>query len=432
MKRILWLIPLAVILFTGSKVMENNSAKDARNNSQVSKLWKDYEAARKADRPQKQLDILQEIKKIAAKERLPWDFYRAGQEFVDVSSYRNWKLRDSLYTRFQKDIEAFDEPVLTFFNSRHDLAGKSEFLKKNRDRMEKGRHTDFYEADDRLSSEIYKDVLTGQIPNDWEYALWSLVLGNRWNPGAVEEYADILEKTLGGRYPDAAFLEFTRIKWLRDDFRSKEKLEEYGSRVQLFPGVDGWFDRINEYGKERNVKVDHYIISSGLKEMIEGTSVAKAGAFEKIYASSFLYNERGVAVWPAQAVNFTNKTQFLFRISKGVLDVNDDKGVNEYFAPDEIRVPFRNIVYIGDSDTDIPCMKLVNLNGGHAIGVYDLNKQDKSKVYRMMEENRIKYFAPADYREGSEIDDLMKAIVDRTVSNEVLENIHYRNQKEIY
>ena len=210
--------------------MENNTANSAPDNSQVKKLWKDFEAAHKADRPQKQLDILQEIKRIASKERLPWDFYRAGEEFVNVSSSRNWKLRDSLYTRFQKDIEAFDEPVLTYFNSRYNLAGKSEFLKQNRSRLEKGRHEDFYEADDRLANEIYEDVLIEKISNDWEYVLWSLVLGNRWNPSSVEEYADMLEKTLGDRYPDAAFLEFTRIQWARDEFRSKERLEEYARK----------------------------------------------------------------------------------------------------------------------------------------------------------------------------------------------------------
>lgn len=210
---------------------------------------------------------------------------------------------------------------------------------------------------------------------------------------------------------------------------NKQTLMEYGSKVKLFPGVETWFERIREYGKQKGVKVEHYIISSGLKEMIEGTKVAKEGVFEKIYASSFCYNERGVAVWPAQVVNYTNKTQFLFRIVKGVLDVNDN-GVNEFFQPDEYRVPFRNMVYIGDSDTDIPCMKLVNTSGGHSIGVYDAATKDKSKVHRMMQENRIRYFAAADYSEGSELDTLLKAIIDRTVANERLEEIHFSNVRD--
>ena len=141
---------------------------------------------------------------------------------------------------------------------------------------------------------------------------------------------------------------------------TKEELANYGSKVKLFPGVKEWFGRINEYGLQRNVKIEHYIISSGLKEMIEGTSIARE--FEKIYATSFYCNDKGVAVWPAQVVNYTNKTQFLFRISKGVLDVND-QAVNDYFSPENIKVPFRNMVYIGDSDTDIPCMKLINWTG---------------------------------------------------------------------
>ena len=140
---------------------------------------------------------------------------------------------------------------------------------------------------------------------------------------------------------------------------TKEQLADYGASVKLFPGVEQWFKRIRDFGKKEGVIVEHYIISSGLKEMIEGTSVAKSGAFEKIYASSFYYNENNVAVCPAQVVNYTNKTQFLFRIEKGVLDINDP-GVNDAFPPDMIRVPFRNMIYIGDSDTDIPCMKLVN------------------------------------------------------------------------
>lgn len=210
---------------------------------------------------------------------------------------------------------------------------------------------------------------------------------------------------------------------------NRKALEEYGSKVRLFPGAESWFERIRQYGEAHGVIVEHYIISSGLKEMIEGTAVAKAGAFEQVYASSFLYDEKGVAVWPAQVVNYTNKTQFLFRISKGVLEWNDP-GVNDFFPPEEIRVPFRNMIYIGDSDTDVPCMKLVNSYGGHSIGVYNAETNDRSKVYKMLQDNRIKYFAPADYSEGTELDGLVKAILDRTVANEKLESIYYRNKKE--
>ena len=204
---------------------------------------------------------------------------------------------------------------------------------------------------------------------------------------------------------------------------NRKALMEYGSRVKVFPGVDRWFERIRAYGKENGVIVEHYIISSGLREMIEGTEMARNGAFERIYASSFYFSERGLAKWPAQVVNYTNKTQFLFRIEKGTLDVNDP-GVNEYFPPEKMRIPFRNIVYIGDSDTDIPCMKLVNSYGGHSVGVYDPDTGNKEKVCKMLRDNRIRYIAPADYSEGTELDRLLKAIIDKTAVFEVLENKH--------
>lgn len=208
---------------------------------------------------------------------------------------------------------------------------------------------------------------------------------------------------------------------------TKKSLRDYGSKIQLFPGVEEWFERIRDYAKDKGVIIEHYIISSGLKEMIEGTKVASS--FERIYASSFYYNDRDVAEWPAQVVNYTNKTQFLFRIEKGTLDINDS-GINDYFPTETMRVPFRNIIYIGDSDTDIPCMKLVNSNEGHSIGVYNPATQKKEKVYKMMHDKRIKYFAPADYSEGSELDALVKAIIDRTYYNELLEEIHFKNKKE--
>ena len=191
----------------------------------------------------------------------------------------------------------------------------------------------------------------------------------------------------------------------------REMLMHYGSQVQLYDGVCDWFDRVCRYGEERGITVEHYILSSGLKEMIEGTCIGDK--FKRIYASSFYYDDTGVAIWPAQVVNFTNKTQFLFRISKGVLDINDD-AVNDHFEPCDIRVPFTNMVYIGDSETDIPCMKLVNSYGGYSIGVYDPETCDKRRVLRLLAEGRIGYYAPADYTEGSELDDLIIRILDRT------------------
>ena len=222
----------------------------------------------------------------------------------------------------------------------------------------------------------------------------------------------------------------TMVKKAKGKFYvTRRALNEYGAKIELYRGTEEWFGRIDEYAKERGICVEHYIISSGLKEMIEGTAIARH--FKKIYASAFCYDEDGVPVWPAQAINYTNKTQFLFRIEKGCLDINDHEGVNEYIRPEELRVPLRNVVYIGDSDTDIPCMKLVNSYGGHAIGVFDPEKKDKQKVFRLMANNRIRYFAPADYSEGGELDGLLKAVIDKTAAYEKLEERHVENLGEM-
>ncbi len=208
---------------------------------------------------------------------------------------------------------------------------------------------------------------------------------------------------------------------------TRKALNEYGAKITLYKGVEDWFPRLNRYAKERGVLLEHYIISSGLREMIEGTKIA--GEFKKIYASAFYYDEDGAPRWPAQTINYTNKTQFLFRIEKGCLDINDHEGVNEYFSPENLRVPLRNFVYLGDSETDIPCMKLVSSAGGHSVGVFDPDG-DKEKVYRLMKNNRIRYFAPADYSEGSELDSLLKAVIDKTSSYEALEKKHVKNLLE--
>ena len=198
--------------------------------------------------------------------------------------------------------------------------------------------------------------------------------------------------------------------------RSRETFVDLGKKIRLYNGVDTWFERINRYGEDCGLLVEHYIISSGLKEMIEGTSISNY--FKEIYASSYYY-EKGVPKWVAQDINSTNKTQFLFRIEKGVLNINSDE-VNERFSDEELRVPFSNMVYIGDSATDIPCMKLVHGRGGYSIGVYDEEENNKDKVYNMVRDARIDFFAPANYSENSQLEQYLKTIIDKVAISEKL------------
>ena len=192
----------------------------------------------------------------------------------------------------------------------------------------------------------------------------------------------------------------------------REAFQESGKRVELYPGVLEWFDRINAYGEERGIRILHYINSSGMKEIIEGTPIADK--FRKIYACSFLYNVDGIAYWPGVAVNYTNKTQFIFKINKGVESVYDTKKVNEYMEERERPVPFSRMIYVGDGTTDIPCMRLVKNFGGHSIAVY--NPKDEAKrgdMNALIRDNRVNFVCAADYSEGSEIDVAVKAVIDK-------------------
>ena len=143
---------------------------------------------------------------------------------------------------------------------------------------------------------------------------------------------------------------------------------QLGAQVEFFPGVEGWFERINAYGASIGVAVEHYIISSGLKEIIEGSSIAKA--FAGIFAASFVYDANERPIWPATAVNYTAKTQYLFRINKGILDITNDEDLNDYTPEEKRRVPFPNMIYIGDGLTDVPCMKMVRQKGGSSIALH--------------------------------------------------------------
>ncbi|MBR2352168.1 MAG: haloacid dehalogenase-like hydrolase [Alistipes sp.] len=196
----------------------------------------------------------------------------------------------------------------------------------------------------------------------------------------------------------------------------REAFQESGKRVELFPGVMEWFDRINAYGEERGVRVLHYINSSGLKEIIEGTPIADK--FRKIYACSFLYNVDGIAYWPGVAVNYTNKTQFIFKINKGVESVYDTKLVNRYMEEKQRPVPFSRMIYVGDGTTDIPCMRLVKNFGGHSIAVYNPKDEEKrGNMNTLIRDNRVNHVCPADYSEGKEIDIVVKAIIDKCVAD---------------
>ena len=199
----------------------------------------------------------------------------------------------------------------------------------------------------------------------------------------------------------------------------REAFQESGKKITLYPGVEEWFDRINAYGEERGVRVLHYINSSGLKGIIEGTSIADK--FRKVYACSFLYNVDGIAYWPGVAVNYTNKTQFIFKINKGVESVYDTKQVNKYMEEKQRPVPFSRMIYVGDGTTDIPCMRLVKNFGGHSIAVY--NPKDKAKRREMntlIRDNRVNHVCPADYSESKEMDTVVKAIIDKCVADHKL------------
>lgn len=210
--------------------------------------------------------------------------------------------------------------------------------------------------------------------------------------------------------PTLAYLYFILKKAKEKNIKiTRELLEKSGENVEFYPGVESWFERINKYGLEKGIKVEHYIISSGMKEIIEGTKIAKY--FKRIYACEFYYDENGEAEWLAAAINFTNKTQFVFRINKGALEIYDEKGVNKYVPKEQRETPFTNMVYIGDGDTDIPCMKIIKAKGGKAIAVYEDEKSLK-EVKEIFDLGRINLYAKADYQKDSELDVQVKKIID--------------------
>jgi 2-hydroxy-3-keto-5-methylthiopentenyl-1-phosphate phosphatase len=188
---------------------------------------------------------------------------------------------------------------------------------------------------------------------------------------------------------------------------TREALNRRGSQIEFFPGVADFFPRINDYARRHRLQLSHYVISSGNREIIEGCAIYPQ--FAKVFASSFHYDENGQADWPATAVNYTGKTQYLFRVSKNTLDNWDSARVNAAVADEQRDVPFDHMIYLGDGMTDVPCMRVVKANHGTAIGVYTDEKPET--VRRLIEEDRVNYAAPADYRVNSRLDEILKTVL---------------------
>ena len=196
----------------------------------------------------------------------------------------------------------------------------------------------------------------------------------------------------------------------------RESFVALGRDLEFYPGVETWFDRIGAFGKSQGVDVRHFIISSGLREIIEGSSIYRH--FTEVFACEFLYDVDRMPVWPKNVVNYTTKTQFLFRVNKGVLDLSEDAALNDYTPEDERPVPFRNMIYIADGKTDVPCMKLVRVNGGCSVAVYPKNKKDTAA--QLLRDGRADYMLPADYSEGGELETTVKTVIQRMAITDAL------------
>ena len=202
---------------------------------------------------------------------------------------------------------------------------------------------------------------------------------------------------------------------------NKQEFYKQGEMITFFKGVETWFKRINDYGKKLGLHVEHYIISCGLKEIIEGTKIAKE--FKRIFACGFAYDKNGTPIWPNQAINYTSKTQYIYRIRKQQLDnLYDSYELNEYINDRSLLIPHSNMIYIGDGETDVPCMKIVKNEGGYSISVYNPNKEKKEKIAnKLYQDNRVNFIAPADYSRGSKMEKIIKSILEEVAIKNTLD-----------
>jgi len=207
---------------------------------------------------------------------------------------------------------------------------------------------------------------------------------------------------------------------------TRQRLGGLAHRIKFFPGVPTYFDRVNDYVKKKtngNIRLRHYIISSGLKEILNRIKIRKR--FHKIFACEYWYDLYKAARFPLIVVNDTLKTQFLFRINKGRERL--DQNINEYMPLKERPIPFRNILYIGDGLTDVPCMTVTTKQGGYAIAVYKSGSARGLATCReLLAAARVDFIAKADYSKGSPLDSVIKIILDTMIQGVYINDVRYR------
>ena len=229
-----------------------------------------------------------------------------------------------------------------------------------------------------------------------------------------------IDRVLGYMYMMLSFAKKQGIKITR------KYLNEQGKSIKYFRGVENWFERIKEYGREKGLIIEHYLITSGNKEIVEGTSIFKE--FKQVFGCEYIYDEETLeATWPKTMINYTQKTQYIFRISKGLIESNDDSKINEKTLVR--RVPYENMIYLGDGLTDVPSMIVVKENNGTSIAVY--KKGERDKVSRLFEDGRVNYICKADFSENGELDKVVKLIIDGIQIKESLERRSLEMKKEL-
>ena len=271
-----------------------------------------------------------------------------------------------------------------------------------------------YDFDETLSVTYMQDYLL--IP---KLGLKPDTFWKRANAWAQENDAD---QVTGSMYY------FTKIAKEKNICLSREMLKDCGKNIEYYEGVEDWFNRINLFGKYLDLDIEHYIISSGYEEIIEGCSIRQY--FKEVAGCAFAFDEKGFPIWPARIVNYQAKIQYLSKINKGLKKL-DDKAVNEY-TPDESRpIPYTRIIYFGDGLTDIPSMKMVKSRNGTAVAVYKPKSPKKRKAIQMLKDDRVNFALPADYREGKGLDRAVKAVLYRIAVLRDLEELQKAEYKKI-